>query len=199
MSIMHGSSGPQHVGGNPFGGWITLSQGLPIRYPAYHIFTLQSRTAAKLQLWSSNWDNGMVGDHHSLRNCIKGSLCQEAWEPLIYRMVIWSPNSKYELFPSVNLLSHQHNAPCGFYLSKMSIIPSGCAYKLWRDVNEPWVPTQVTHPECHIHSTSATHFCSCKLSSVSFQLQNSSCCSYVSLKLHNGIGIERVNYYNGTK
>lgn len=39
-----------HVGLNPFGDLVILSQGLYIRYPAYQMFILQFITVAELQL-----------------------------------------------------------------------------------------------------------------------------------------------------
>jgi hypothetical protein len=47
------------------------------------IFTLWFITVAKLQLWSSNGNNVMVGGHHNTRNGIKGSQHQEGWDPLV--------------------------------------------------------------------------------------------------------------------
>ena len=43
------------------------------------IFTLQFVTVAKLQLWSSNNNNFMIGFHHHTKNCTKGS---QHWEAL---------------------------------------------------------------------------------------------------------------------
>ena len=48
--------------------WVDPLRGWHIRYPAYQIFTLWFVTVAKLQLWSSNKDNFMVGGHHNMRN-----------------------------------------------------------------------------------------------------------------------------------
>jgi hypothetical protein len=48
--------------------WVVTSLGL-----AYQTFTLWFITAAKLQLWSSNKNNLMVGSHYTIRHCIKGS------------------------------------------------------------------------------------------------------------------------------
>ena len=54
-----------------------------IRCPIHHIFTLYFISVAKWQLWSSNKNNFMVGGHHGMRNCIKGSQHWEGWEPLV--------------------------------------------------------------------------------------------------------------------
>lgn len=50
----------------------TLSQGLHIRHPAYHILMLWLITLAELHLWSSNKNNFTVGGHQNMKNCIKG-------------------------------------------------------------------------------------------------------------------------------
>jgi hypothetical protein len=63
-----------------WGGWVTLSQGLDIRYSAHQ--TLWFITVAQLQLWSSNKNNFMVEGHHNTRTCIKGSQHWEGQEPL---------------------------------------------------------------------------------------------------------------------
>ena len=54
----------QPVGQDPSEGRRTLLQGLAIRYPTYQIFTLQF-IITKLQFWSSNENNFMIGGHHT--------------------------------------------------------------------------------------------------------------------------------------
>ena len=62
-------SGSQTVGCVPFWNWTISSQGPLIRYTAYHIFTLQFMTIAKLYLWSSN--KVIYGwGHPNMRNCV---------------------------------------------------------------------------------------------------------------------------------
>ena len=63
--------------------WFSTLKGLHIRYPLYQLFTLQFITKSKLQLWSSN---EMVGDHNSMRNCIKRPRIKKVenyWSPKI--------------------------------------------------------------------------------------------------------------------
>lgn len=56
------ASCPQPVGCNPFGKPLSPKT-----------LTLWYREVAKLLLWSSNKNNSIVGGHHNVRNCIKGS------------------------------------------------------------------------------------------------------------------------------
>lgn len=67
LTIYAGDSLP--VGQDPFEHLTSLSQGSLIIYPAYQIFALW--LVARLQLWSSNEDNYMVGAHHNMKNCTR--------------------------------------------------------------------------------------------------------------------------------
>jgi hypothetical protein len=84
--------------------WFLTFELLPFSKPLpSKTFVLQFITVAKLQLWSSNKNNFMIGVHYNMRNCIKGSQCMEGWEPLLY----WTPpflkRSPVQLFSCFHL------------------------------------------------------------------------------------------------
>ena len=56
----------------PTKGWMPLSQKLP-KTIEKQLFTLWFTTVAKLQSWTNNKNNFMIGDHHNMRNYVKGS------------------------------------------------------------------------------------------------------------------------------